>query len=172
VPRLSTDVLHKVPAHPQDAEALLQIEKGYIQETTLTRGQANSLIGRLERAGLIPRGEFRVRTFREGDKKKIGISHDESNQPLVRITYAEKAKVPTLDKAVEFIEAQPQFRHDMGMFAEHFVGRRVDSDTESAFYHALRDILDQAQQAIVHTHGGKFTSQHVKRRKVYQWSKQ
>jgi hypothetical protein len=177
-PRLATEVLGRVYVNPADAETLKSIQKGYIQETALTRGQANSLIGRLERRGLIAKGEFRVRLYREGEKQKVGIVHEDSKGKVLHgiggVSYSEsdREKLRSVDKAMSFIESQPNYRHDINALSTHMLNRTVSSETESALYHVLHDTLIQAQQAIVHKHGGKFTSSLVGRRKVYEWSKQ
>jgi hypothetical protein len=148
----------------------MSIQKGYIQETSLTRSQANSLIGRLERKHLIPLGEFRVRLFREGDKPKVGIAHEEPGEGRARSIDSDRAKLPKPEEAAAFIEDQPSYRHDISLLAEHYLGRSVSADTEGALYHVLRDLLHEAQQLILRKHGGKFTSQIIRRRKYYEWS--
>jgi hypothetical protein len=156
--------------NPADAESLRKIPVGFAQETALTRNQANSLIGRLENKGLIPRDTFRVRLFRDGEKQKVAIVHEEGKGNAPQPVDTDRAKLPTVADAAELIEDQPNYRHSIDLLAQHFLGRTVSSNTEAALYHTLRDILFDAQQAIVKKHGGKFTTDRVRRRKYYQWS--
>jgi hypothetical protein len=174
-PRPALEVLGRTYVNPADAEALKTIQKGYLQETALTRSQANSLIGRLERRNLIPKGEFRVRLFRDGDKQKVGIVHEDPKEKAAHgmggDNYSDRQKLSSVEKAVSFIESQPNYRHDIGSVSMYCLNRVVSSETESALYHVLHDLLVEAQQTIVHKHGGKFSSELVGRRKYYVWSK-
>lgn len=166
--RPAREILRVIYVNPADVEAVKAIPEGYAQETRLTRGQAVSLIGKMERRGLVPKGEFRVRLFREGEQRKVAISHEQhSQQAAPTVT----SKLPTPEDAARFIQTQPEFRHDLNQVAQQFLGRSISSRADGGVYYAMRHVAILARQLIESTQGGKFTEENVGHRKFYRWSK-
>ena len=167
-PRPASEMLQRVYVNPSDAEAVKVIPLGYAQETTLERSKAAAIIGKMERMGLIPKGAFRARLFRDGDKKKVAIVH-ESDGEQTSGTVAVTSRISTPETIAGFIESQDAYRHELSLIAQHFLGRDVDSHTNSTEYFRLRKAAMEARQLIEKKHGGKFTEEKAGHHKVYSW---
>jgi hypothetical protein len=164
-------MLQRVYVDPADAEAVKAIPLGYAQETTLDRSRATSIIGKLERMGAIPKGAFRARIFRDGETKKVAIVH-ESNGEQTSGTITLSSKLPTPEAMAAFIETLEAYRHDLSSIAQHFLGRDVDSHSNSTEYFNLRSAAIEARELIEKKHGGKFTEEKAGHHKVYSWAKE
>jgi hypothetical protein len=166
-PRPANEILRSIYVDPADAEAVKSIPQGYAQETVLDRHRAVSLIAKMERMQLVPRGAFRVRTFREGEKRKVAIAHvGQGKEPSI------KGGMPTAESVSAFIESQQDFRHDLNLIAQHFLHQVMDSRTDGSLYRGMRRIAIEARQLVEKKHGGKFTESNVGHHKYYVWSKE
>jgi hypothetical protein len=130
--------------------------------------------------GAISPKEFRVRALKEGDQVKMIILHEEltgtgpvatSREWNIRKDTLARYHMPAKEKFVEFIEAQPNYEHDLKTLAEKLVGSVVDSHTKNAAYRALTSVAEQARNDIVQRKGGRFTEEYKGRVKVYTWTK-
>jgi hypothetical protein len=162
-------VLGRTSLNPIDVEAVKSIPEDYIQETPLTRNQASALIHKMERKGAIPKREFRVRTFREGDTKKVAFYHRPSTEqaPGGKLV----SEIPTPENAASFIQSQPEFRHDLTMLSQRYLKREVSSHEDGGLYYAMRHVAIQARQLIEREQGGKFIEEKAGHRKFYKWTK-
>jgi hypothetical protein len=159
--------IHRVYVDPADAKAIQSIPLGFAQETTLPRNKAASIIGKLERMNVIPKGAFRIRGFRDGNEKKVAIVHESDGEK--RVGTSAKTSLPTTDEIEKFIESQEAYRHDLSTIAEQLIGRDVDSHGDSTTYYSLRKLTIQARENLEKKHGGKFSEESVGHHKFYVW---
>lgn len=164
---------------PELINAIKGIPEGFGRQTTLSRHQAFALLKRMERMGTIDEREFHVRSFKEGNETKVVILHErrgefESTSSVPRNLRAdtlERYHIPSKDKFVAFIEAQPNYEHDAKTLAEKLVGSVVDSHTKNVAYRVLTSVAEQARNDIVQRKGGRFVQEIRGRLKVYKWEK-
>ncbi len=162
-------MLHRVFVNPADAEAVKSIPQGYAQETVLNRNKAVSLIAKMERMQLIPKGAFRVRMFREDGKRKVAIVHEGQGKVIQYGLSTQSGKIPSLEDVVNFIETQRNHRHDLDLIAKHFLGQTIDSHTDSASYSKMRSLAIEARELLERKLNGKFTEESVGHHKFYSW---
>ena len=163
-------MLSRIHVNPADIQAVKSIPQEYSQETPLKRNEAIALIHKMEKMGAIPRKAFRVRTFREGDKKKVAIYHKGHTEQPSRSKHV-SSKVPTPETTASFIQAQPDFRHDLKLISEKFLEQEVSSHENGGLYYAMRNIAIQARQLIEKEQGGRFVEEKAGHRKFYRWTK-
>jgi hypothetical protein len=166
------------PVTPSVVSAVKAIPRGRLQETTLTRSAASSLLDRLVRQGLIEPRTYRVRTKTQSGTVVVFIEHQA--EPSVeqvrqrRTVHAEAAPVPIPSpaEAAQFIDAQVSREHSLNSVARNFLGREVNAHTENTTYRRLARVIAQAQALIIQREGGRFEEEKAGRGgRTFRWTK-
>jgi hypothetical protein len=174
-PKPISDVLKRrdQPIDQQTIDAIKAIPDGHLQETTLTRTTAQTLLDRLVRLKLIRPRTYRVRSTVQGKVRRVFIAHERQSGLGIRAGPARpaaSAKIPPPQEIAQFINEQQDRRHSVGTVIQRFLGREVNAHAENSLYHKFRSATLQAQALVVQEHGGKFVVEATGTTKVYRWT--
>lgn len=166
----ASQILRIAYISPEHVDAVKTIPEGFAQETTMSRGRATAFIGRLERAKLVRRGEFRVRTSKDGDKERVMILHAglDAATGSTRALSAEDAAL--VQRAKSHILEQADFEHDIKTVADE-LNTAIDGHDKNTAYRHLFNALEEARAQIVQEKGGRFVIEKQGRYNVHKWEK-
>jgi hypothetical protein len=164
----ASQIVRIVYVNPEHVNAIKAIPEGFAQETTMSRSKATALIGRMERAKLVKRGEFKVRTNKEGNKERVMILHAGLDAQTGSMRNVSEEDAALIQRAKKVILTQPDFTHDIKSVADT-LGIAIDGHEKDTEYRHLFNALDEARAEIVQEKGGRFVIEKQGRYNVHKW---
>jgi hypothetical protein len=156
--------------NPNHIAALKAIPIGFAQETPMTRGRAQSFLDRLERANTFKRGEYRVRTFKDGDKERVMILHAgaETERETSRRNVLVDAEFH--DRVRKAVLEQPDLTHHVKIIADA-MEIAIDGHDKNRDYRQLDAALEAVRMEIQAERGGTghWIQEKQGRYNVYKW---
>jgi hypothetical protein len=166
----ASQIVRIVYVNPEHVNAIKAIPEGFAQETSMSRSKATAFIGRMERAKVVKRGEFKVRTNKVGNKERVMILHAGLDAQTGSMRNVSVEDAALMERSKKIILTQPDFVHDIKTVADA-LGIAIDGHEKDATYRHLFNALDEARAKIVEEKGGRFVIEKQGRYNVHKWEK-
>jgi hypothetical protein len=158
---------------PAQVEAVHSIPAGFGRKTRLPRNKITAILRHMVRMNLAQPKEFRIQAIGRGVHTRFAIIHKNLPQTsgTIIVRSGGPATVASITEIAEFIEQQPNYKHDLGTILKYFVKREVNPHIENGLYHGFRNSAIDARALLEKTKGIKFKEEKIGRKKFYEIEK-
>lgn len=152
--------IEKLPskqARGVDWYSILQtIPKGYAQQVKSYHSTVKFAIEKLTQEGKIHKGEYSVRSRKQGNTRLLYILHHDLEQPPA-FPKSETSPSPTLSMVVDFIlTRQNNYEHTLQDIQMQFYGKALSSRSDATNYHRSYRLAREARKEIEKRYEGTF----------------